>query len=292
MEFRLARKDDMLDIAYMLCICFNESMDSVKFYLDNKFKLDRCTVCVIDDRVVSSLSMLETDIYINRKQEKANYIYAAATLPQYRSKGCMGKLIKYSCDMALKRQEKYSTLLPAKSDLYGYYERFGYESFFKIKFVKISNQEMKNCIFENNEQDVYNLLKEKTDLYKLINNICKNINGSIIWSEESINYSISSNYHYGGNTLYVSNGYAICFVDNKNCVHVIEFMCEKGSIKKLLQEIYKSYPEMDYKFRVPVDTDILNFKGEVKPFGMIKKLSDNDNGLDDCKYPYLGLPLD
>ncbi len=292
MEFRLAKKEDMLDIAYMICLCFNESIDSIKFYLDNKFALDRCTVCTIDGKIVSSLSMLATNIYINGKLEPANYIYAAATLPEHRNRGCMSKLLEFSCELASTRGEKYSALLPAKDDLYNYYVKIGYESFFKIKFLNISNEQMRNCVMENSKSNMNDSLKKKCDIYEIRNNICKGIDGSVIWDKQSVDYALRLNQYFDGSTVFSSDGYAVCFMDNENCVQVTEFMCKEDGIKNLLTAIYMQYPLMDYKFRVPVNMNILNLEGEVRQFGMIRKIKDGAHNLDGCKHPYLGLPLD
>lgn len=292
MEFRIACDEDMLSILDMICICFGEPVSSVKFYLENKFMLDRCAVCVVDDRVVSSLSMLPMSVCINNKMEPAHYIYAAATLPEYRKRGCMSKLIEFSCDIAGKRGEKYSTLLPENDGLYQYYSKLGYEEFFKVRYLKVKNDELKSYIDNINSLSIPRALTDEYDIYKLRQSVLKNINGSVIWDKESIDYAIRFNKHYGGSIVFSGHGYALCFIDKDDCVMVTEIICQKYDIKNLLREIYMKFPGRDYKFRVPVDMDIFKGDGETKKFGMIKRISDGFIDLDNCKNPYLGLALD
>lgn len=54
------------------------------------------------------------------------YIYAAATLPEYRGRGVFGELLRYALETARSEGCVGSFLRPAEPSLQGYYERFGY----------------------------------------------------------------------------------------------------------------------------------------------------------------------
>ena len=75
-----------------------------------------------DNRPVSMASFLRVQVTINGKKEYARYVYAVATLPEYRKRGYASEIIKYAA-------EKYGEpliLQPADRDAQEYYEKRGF----------------------------------------------------------------------------------------------------------------------------------------------------------------------
>ena len=70
-----------------------------------------------NDKVVSMLYMLPYEHNI--------YLYALATLPDYRGRGIMKKLINEACEIAKKHGAKAVFLIPA-TGMEAYYEQFGF----------------------------------------------------------------------------------------------------------------------------------------------------------------------
>lgn len=80
-----------------------------------------------DEKVVSALYLLPQELAIEGELYQAGYLYAAATAPDCRGAGYMGKLIKRTFDLCKKRGYAACVTLPASDSLYGYYKRFGLE---------------------------------------------------------------------------------------------------------------------------------------------------------------------
>ena len=94
--------------------------------------------------------------------EKASYLYGLATLPQYRCKGYMTELIKYSLD---RNEKEYVFLIPAEDNLLKYYERFG---FTEISHTYAYDYDKKSCELRRINFDEIMVLIQKE--YEYTNN--------------------------------------------------------------------------------------------------------------------------
>ena len=291
MEFRLARNCDIENLIEIFKVSFNETEENLRYFFVHKFKKEKCTVCIVNNEVVSSLNMFDTNLVGQKGLEKAIYIYGAATHPKHRHKGYMSKLINYSNMLAFNHGYNYSTLLPAKEKLYDYYKKLGYLKFFKSRFLNISKSEILNYINSD-----FNLTKLLTfdDMSNLRYNICKRHLGSAMWNSDDIKYAVNMNSQYGGAIILSNEGYAICYIDKNDTLQIIEFMVTEKDFKNLLTAIYKRYPNNDYRFRLPLFNNYFNKLGEVSYFGMIKPLNNKfeNDIINKSVSPYLGLPLD
>ncbi len=93
----------------------------------NRFFEKNCRYILKDDRLVSMLFLLGGRLIKDKKSYPVLYLYAAATLPEYRGNGLMAELIEKS---KLEAKEKGAFLLtkPASESLFGYYEKFGFKT--------------------------------------------------------------------------------------------------------------------------------------------------------------------
>lgn len=82
-----------------------------------------CRFYKTEDKVASMLFLLPIELTVDGKKINGSYLYAAATAPEYRSRGFMGRLLeraKEECDFILLR--------PAESSLIDYYASFGFQN--------------------------------------------------------------------------------------------------------------------------------------------------------------------
>lgn len=292
MECRLAKSSDIDQIIQIFKISFGETDETLKIFFEEKFQLDKCVVCIVNERIVALLNMFNTKIVTNNHFEKAVYIYGAATHPEYRKKGYMSSLISYSHKLAYNRGYKYSILLPASRTLYDYYKKFGYIDFFKVRFININSDEIRKYITTDNFNDYKPLSLDYISDLRF--NICKDHIGTAMWNIKDIEYAINMNHKYGGEIVYSNEGYALCYVANNNVLQVIEFMVTENDFNNLLTAIYRRYPNINYRFRLPVFTNYFSEEGEINTFGMLKPLNNDINCdiINKSSYPYLGLTLD
>ena len=106
----------------------------------NRFFGENCRYILKDGRIASMLFLLCGSLTEKGKKRPVLYLYAAATLPEYRGMGLMGELIEKAKTEA---KEKEALLLtkPATPSLFGYYGRFGFKTavFSEERLVKKEN---------------------------------------------------------------------------------------------------------------------------------------------------------
>ena len=99
------------------------------FFL-NAFYPDGCFYKSADGKAVSALYLLPVTLC----DKKGFYLYAAATLAEYRGAGLMGALIKEALHYAASVAD-FVYLCPAEPSLYEYYRRFGFTQTLYGKFA-------------------------------------------------------------------------------------------------------------------------------------------------------------
>lgn len=289
------------------CLKNNE----VDFFFKNKFKIADCVVCLKDGKLTSALHIFYNAIMgKNLKKIKTYYLYGAATFPEYRNQGFMTKTINFANKLALNDGCKYSILLPENDSLVRFYEKIGYQSFFKTSFLKFTFETLKNISnFENlYNTDKFGKFEDKIEKYNYFNfeKIREKFYNSlydVFWDADSIKFAIKENNFCAGKVIFRENSYAICRYrqQEKNTVEILELALsdakDTNELKVLIGNILNLIPAKNYIFRVPVNRlELLeNFcdDKEIKNFGMIKRLDGTKISLSNVKkFPYLGLTLD
>lgn len=141
-EITFAQWGMQKQLANLWQICFEELPRAVGFFFNNCFQPQNCLIYKVGDEVAAMVHLLPARILEKDYMARAHYLYAAATLPKYRSKGYMAALLKCAECVAEKRGDQYSVLLPASRKLYDYYARFGYMPSFEMRFLTLPFREM------------------------------------------------------------------------------------------------------------------------------------------------------
>lgn len=264
-EFRVAEESFSSELADMTETSFGQSSRSVNFFFNNKFSAENCVICIEDGKIVSQLHMLPVKIIDGDKEIPSHYIYAASTLPSYRKRGCMSGLVDYACKIAEYRGQKYSILTPAKDELFKFYRKCGYYRFHKVREILLTAEEMKE----------FKLSKEDVGLdYCRIKSIRKNyynLDGELIWDDQSIKYAFEMNTNLGGKNIFDGDGYAISFLSNENIVEVLDIAWDGPNIENLLGNIYYKYNKRTgYNIKLPVRGKLFEGRGKVRSKGMIR----------------------
>ena len=112
-------------------ICFNDSDEFMDFYFSKKYKHENTLIYFEDNKALASLQMLPYCFTFCGVEIPISYISGACTLPEYRGRGYMGKLLLSAFDSMRQRKIPLSILIPAEKWLYDYYARYGYEAVFE-----------------------------------------------------------------------------------------------------------------------------------------------------------------
>ena len=258
------------DLMFIVDSCFNESKEYTEFLFKHRININNYFVCIEDGKVVSGLYVIPCNIFYKGSHLKSIYIYAAGTLKEYRKRGLMSGLIRYTNEVMREEGNIFSVLCPANEDLIKFYKKLEYRKFFKYTKVSLDNKDMKMYL-EYSSSDYNELTLEEFE--KLRREIYR-AEGSVIWDKESLKYALDANIFLGGATVYCKYGCAVCFVSKKNNLEVIDFTVKEENIRELLGNIYSMFSACDsYNIRIPFGRNILGNKGETKDLGMINPLT-------------------
>lgn len=292
MKLRFADSGMIDALANIFRIGFGEPQNAVDYFFKNRFKPENCAVCVVKNRVVSALHLLDSRVLANGKMRSAYYLFAAATLPEYRGAGYMPKLIEFANQESQKRGRAYSVLLPESEKLYSYYERLGYQRFYKARAIALDESQIRALASKGAVSDRA-VSHDAYKIYDIRSRFLKNSEHSLIWDENAVSYALNINKIYGGKTICSDEGYAICRPGENNSLEILEFVVSGTDAPNLLARIYQAFPGCYYKLSVPVCLDFFSGCGEIVDSGMIKPLSGCEIAIEknDSGRAYLGLGL-
>lgn len=115
---------------------FGDDEEYIKLFFDKAYYDCECFAEIVGDEAVSAFYLLKCSIKKDGRMYNGRYLYAAATLPEYRSKGLMSKLIKEALDYGKSKALSFIALVPADDGLYDYYSRFGfYQAMYKYSYA-------------------------------------------------------------------------------------------------------------------------------------------------------------
>ncbi len=126
---RFAKKEEIEKIKALWDVCFPEEPDFSEYFFENIFKYKNTLIYEEKGEILSMAQMLPCEI---KNIGKATYIYGACTAPQHRNKGYMKRVLEKSFAVDIRRGNTASVLIPANKELFGFYEKLGYETAFYI----------------------------------------------------------------------------------------------------------------------------------------------------------------
>jgi hypothetical protein len=211
--------------------CFGDERDYIKMYLDNRFEIENMFVIHEDGRPVSMASFLPVNIFIKGEYVSARYVYAVATLPQYRNKGYASEILKYA-------SQKYNEpliLQPENDELVKYYEKIGFVTGFKDSPCWVYEHracELMAAQYSENEFAGENITPER---YKEIRDRYFENEGYVQWDENALKYAIRENEYCDGKTLLINGSDIMMYrIEEGDRLHVIETTLDDNELSKLL----------------------------------------------------------
>ncbi|MEH1739842.1 GNAT family N-acetyltransferase [Fusobacterium varium] len=128
MEIRYGNDKDKAKAEYIWKECFTDSENEVDFYFNELYRKENFLLMEDGEREIrASLHENPYEIIVNDEVIPSFYIVAVAVSPQYRGRGYMGELIRYSLKNARKKGLDFIFLSPINSEIYKRYG-FGYMS--------------------------------------------------------------------------------------------------------------------------------------------------------------------
>ncbi|MEG2080137.1 MAG: GNAT family N-acetyltransferase [Oscillospiraceae bacterium] len=255
MEISLATKMDIPQLKNLWQACFFDDDFTINMFFDTCFLPCNTVVAKCEGEIVSAFYLIDAALIIDEKEYKSAYIYAAATLSDYRKKGIMSELLSFSEELCKKRNYDFQFLAPASDNLFDYYSKNG----FKDGFFK------KDIILNYNELESLNI-NEKCNFVRWNNDAIE-----LSKKYQGINYKNSVNFM----TIQKKDGIinSVLILNNSNSIE---------NAKRYLLENFKS---CDFRISVPAD---FSYNCKIERVGMIKPLKPFNK---DFSNIYMGLTL-
>lgn len=277
-KFR-AEESDKTELKKLWQTVFGDKDDVVDYFFDYAAEYYDAYVYRCDGKIVSAFYLLDADIVTASERKKCKYLYAAATLPEYRNRGFMGEMIEYAAEYLKNKGFDCLFLCPAEESLFGYYEKFGFKSAFKENYYNINKSD---------------LVKYKNSRYFCsevsYSDIRKNIPSEtyVDFSDGFIDFAAFCNKKYGfrQDAVFDDEDKVVILGSGENGRLVIEeAVSENGNYKNILSVLADSEFE-SFVLKTPADIILSDFECNERFSGMIINL----NGEEIKETAYLGQP--
>lgn len=127
----MATRDDIIKIWQE---CFDDSREYVRMFFDRVYLDEEAiTLADPDGTTVSSMLLQRYNMLFHGAEVPVSYICGAATRRQYRGQGFMSELMHTALRASAERGDLFCSLIPARTALYFFYDRFGFSTVFYTK---------------------------------------------------------------------------------------------------------------------------------------------------------------
>lgn len=270
MVFSKGENVDINSLKEIWLSSFSDTKEGCDLFFDKMFSSDICCTAKEDNKIVAALYLLPATFLGFR----CHYLYGAATHPDYRGRGIMKKLLRFSAEQAKADGDCFSFLLPSSDSLYDFYKKSGYVDCCAISTVTVPRSSLEN-----------NLTQEISILQLYVSR-----------DKSYINYGFEFNEIYGGANFVSNDEYVVVSAVQENTAEVTSLKINGNST--LLKNAADCISAEYFSFRLPPDvTSFLNYPTTQRKFGMVLPLTDEgktiiDNINRENKKIYLDFTLD
>ena len=273
--------------------CFYDPVKVTRYFFKYRFVPGNTLVAVEDKEVVSALYLLPCKIRMDGRLCKAQYVYAAATLPQFRNRGLMTQLLRKADELGAQNGVFYTVLVPASQSLFRYYEKSGYQTYFYLRVVQAARQELAE-LARGGKQDAAAISDRL--LWTVRNEALGNGLGNVYWDKRAVGFAVDFFCICGGEVFSAARdgsvGYAF-FRDNGNFGNVTEIISDDRTLPGLAYQMINGCKCERFVLQLPVGSRLFPESGTILPFGMIKPVPGMGSEPRPAgNLPYLGLHLD
>lgn len=274
---------DMEKYKLSLADLWNEVFGDTYGYINRIFKEEYKNDIICfgekdDEKVVSAFYLLKNSLRFEGRIYNGFYLYSAATLPQYRKRGLMGKLIKEAQGYCEEQGCDYISLVPAEDELYNYYEKFGF-----CEAMHYWNNACQTCYDENFSLD-------RISDVSTINDMRRNYDGNMFQYEGKAYEYVTSVLKSESAHFYKISETGCCLFGVGDAF-ALEFITNKDNVKNDLEKMLKTVKEPFCIIWSPFEMSEYSILSYPKKFGMIYPI--NNELKRDWKYTdiYMNLAL-
>ncbi len=268
---------------------FGDEPDYISLFLESSaFRTEDTVVALDDGRLAAMLFLLPVSLAGMR----GRYIYAVATHPCFRGRGYGGSMLDFAQCLVEGRGEDFTCLHPASGSLYGFYQKFGFETAFYLNEVR--------NVQGHRDFWGYKIMKIPEGKFRslYLDSSLKRRENFLCWKEEALSFIYREARAQNGGALSIDGmGFCLYTRPEGETVLVKELAFPLGITQGLLEELAAFWPGKEVVFRLPADFEEKNAKKTVlQPFGMIKyrkgQFPSSSVGTDGRPSAFMGIALD
>lgn len=120
---RKATDRDIPELKKLWLRCFEDTEQAAGLFFERNKDIRNSYLAEQNGKITAAVYLISCTL----NGKNAHYLCGAGTLPEFRNRGIMSRLIEYALNDAENRGDFCSVLLPANEGLYSFYSRLGYE---------------------------------------------------------------------------------------------------------------------------------------------------------------------
>ena len=156
---------------------FGDDRAFIEDFLESLTEGDALLLYMKEGKAVAMASFLSVELEQGEGSIPGKYVYAVATLPEYRKKGYARAVLETAADL----WKEPLILSPAERSLYTYYEKLGYETWLKESSLTIERKK--------ESEDGWQLRPVDVKEYTTLRNRLLSREGLVKWKEEQIAFA-------------------------------------------------------------------------------------------------------
>ena len=227
-------------------VCFGDEEEDIRYFLKHRMTDENMLVICEDGRPVSMASFLTVEYLQKGEYQDARYVYAVATLPEYRGRGYAARILSFA-------QEKFKEpliLAPAEESLIRYYEKLGFRRAFEETRRTVTAQELSEESGSPEGADVaaQELPEEGLNMepvtaaeYVSLRDQRYMREGYVRWDENAVRYAMEVNEMAGGKTVVVpgEQNEFLMYRKDGDVLSVPETTLGDAALRELLPQLFE-----------------------------------------------------
>lgn len=285
-------KQHLPQLKSIWAICFGDSAAYVDHFFEKMFSPDHILIACNGDQILGMMMLLPAICRQHGMTQTGRYVYAVATLPEYRGQGVMKQLHAEALLLAKQDKLDFFTLVPASPSLFAMYQTLGYQtcSAFVSQVDEVSQDRTQAAITTISDLPPKNFLEQRRAYLA-------SMHASILLLDPAPAYRYEQITQFGGVILALENqfgsGYLVGYVAGDALTEQKQLVVRETNLSPLAFEAAGTALGMHFG----VSTLLRHLSAELGaphavPYGMMRPISDAPTHFPPCSPLYMNLMLD
>jgi predicted N-acetyltransferase YhbS len=235
-------EEDIPKLKNLWLQAFGDTQQSIDLFFEKRFNTKLCFAAKAGEEVIAAAYVLP----VNYGSEKAGYLYALATKPEFRRQGIMSDLLKYVEYRSKMAGCSYLFLYPAEEALYSYYEKLGYTGTGAESVRTESRSQEQTEIATDFKKFDINNLPTQADIAQMLqirqNNTDPN---ALAWDAAALEFAVEYDAQNGGFAVLTAGGYAICKKPSSGKIVTSELVCKPQFYKSVVNAVFAAAEDIN-----------------------------------------------